>query len=659
MKKKDIKKGYRQWIYPNANKEVTVEKTQLALDFIIDNMYGSSGGGGGEVPEEQTALFDTETVEIEESDTVDGLGLGSQSTFDLTYPIPAGATVDIPAQTYQFCVVYVNDAIHVRNVNGSTTTGAWGEFEAEEPITSIKYEAYANCPITVSVEYTKVVPMIIRDVESLHEELGDTSNLETRASNAVDAINECFAGLPATTKIDTIDIDHSSVGTTATTVTLTHPIKAGDTYTVIEDVEGQFVKVEVIDRNGTKTLVCSKTSGVWAQGKGAGTKTAPYEIVQIEYQCYSTITIKHQIDKFVYETLNEQTNAKMGTLSDLQTETKTSIVAATNEIVNALPEMESVQQYICYNFISDFNGKTITLDKHIKAGEKFWIVQNSDQYNVYTAVYNDDTEAIILRVINGTPNLGAWGEQTAAGEIKSFIINSYATARHTIYRYVRQLKLGEEVLQKAPNRWHGKKWLLVGDSISTEGSAYATYGYGTIISESLGLLKTNVAVSGKRLSEMLTEQLTPASRDYDLITIMGGTNDAGYHVGTSTTRQSMIDIIEYIRANYPRVVFMFITPIRRYDVDAGGVSDKRTETKQYVDVIKEVCDEYCVPCCDLWNSIEPAIEEQRHKYFVGTHTANASDGTHPNNLGHELFLAPLIEKRLLEIAPFYFNNYNV
>lgn len=599
----------------------------------------------------------TRTVDVNETKTVDGQGLGVQILYPFHYPIPSGATVNIPAQTYNYCVVYVNDAIHVRNINGTPVQGTWGEFTAEEEISSIKYESYANCPLNISVQYQEEVPVIVSDIEDLKEDVGDTAELATTTRNLVSAINECHATLPATTKVDTIDVDHSSVGTTATTVTLEHPIKSGDTYTITENVEGQFIKVEVINGLGQKTLVCSKLNGVYAQGKETGNKVAPYDIVQIEYQCYSTITIKHQIDKFVYETLNEQTNAKIGTLSELQTETKTNLVAATNEIVNALPEMESVQQYIAYNFISDFNGKTITLDKHIKAGEKFWIVQNADQYNVYTAVYNDDTEAVILRVINGSPNLGAWGEQTAAGEIKAFIINSYATARHTIYRYVRQLKLGEEVLQKAPNRWHGKKWLLVGDSISTEGSAYATYGYGTIISESLGLLKTNVAISGKRLSEMLTEQLTPASRDYDLITIMGGTNDAGYHVGTSVTRQSVIDIIEYIRANYPRVVFMFITPIRRYDVDSGGASDKRTETKQYVDVIKEVCEEYCVPYCDLWNAIEPAIDEQRYKYFVGTHTASSSDGTHPNNRGHELFLAPLIEKKLLEIAPYYFNDY--
>ena len=80
------------------------------------------------------------------------------------------------------------------------------------------------------------------------------------------------------------------------------------------------------------------------------------------------------------------------------------------------------------------------------------------------------------------------------------------------------------------NKWLGKKWLCIGDSITTDEDVYARNGYAKLISRELGMILTNIAVSGKVMNWGY-EQLDNYNDNFDLITVMLGTNNQGYNCG--------------------------------------------------------------------------------------------------------------------------------
>lgn len=227
------------------------------------------------------------------------------------------------------------------------------------------------------------------------------------------------------------------------------------------------------------------------------------------------------------------------------------------------------------------------------------------------------------------------------------------------------------------NKWYGKKWLLIGDSISTDEADLAKNGYGKLISRELGMTLTNIAISGKTMSEAYG-WLDNMSEKFDLITIMMGTNNQGYNCGIGSLNDSYYTagtynsnnsfyaqtqlLIEKLKTKYPKSVIIFLTPIKRTGVgdtaqnnDENGYFKKLFTTEKYRDVIIDCCNYYSIPYIDLYNTIDPRIESNRKLYFVKD---DGSDGTHPNDLGHALFLAPVIKDGIVKQCPYYFNEWN-
>jgi lysophospholipase L1-like esterase len=89
---------------------------------------------------------------------------------------------------------------------------------------------------------------------------------------------------------------------------------------------------------------------------------------------------------------------------------------------------------------------------------------------------------------------------------------------------------------------------------------------------------------------------------------------------------------------YPRAAIVFMTPLHRAVEDSYineyGVRNVGT-LKDYVEVIKEVCEYYAIPTLDLYSvsGIQPQIEVNRNVY--------APDGLHPSDAGNELIYSRL------------------
>lgn len=193
----------------------------------------------------------------------------------------------------------------------------------------------------------------------------------------------------------------------------------------------------------------------------------------------------------------------------------------------------------------------------------------------------------------------------------------------------------------------GKKYSSMGDSI--------TYGfvdkpYGQIVSEEMGLVYNNMGVSGSHMVYENDEQIISifANRaniptDVDIISVMGGTNDYGHNkmIGDGESK-SFYDLygaikvfIEWVQENRPKAKLFFITPLCRegmYDENELGY-----QLQDYVNVIKDVCENYSVPVLDLYSAgtINPNIPAHKSLY--------ANDGLHINQLGHEVVAKKVVE----------------
>jgi lysophospholipase L1-like esterase len=302
----------------------------------------------------------------------------------------------------------------------------------------------------------------------------------------------------------------------------------------------------------------------------------------------------------------------------------------------------------------------------IKAGTKY-IIEKSQRgtnwsFEIISTYSNGSVVQEMLRTQGGTTSKGGYNvEIEATADADSFGITAYSEGYVNIYHY-------ENVPTLGAARWLGKKWLVLGDSITTEHDQFAEYGYSELVAKSLGMQRENMAVGGV-VSNYFYNKIDNYSNDYDLITIMLGTNDQGYSCaigalndsvyqgGDPTPNSSFIARLqlfyEKLRLKYPKSVIAFITPIKRSQGVSNGYSTNGLglTTEPYAQAVKSVCDYYSIPCIDIFNAIDPRTETARTNFFL-----SSSDGTHPNALGHELLIAPIVEARLREIAPFYFND---
>lgn len=197
-------------------------------------------------------------------------------------------------------------------------------------------------------------------------------------------------------------------------------------------------------------------------------------------------------------------------------------------------------------------------------------------------------------------------------------------------------------------KWAGKKWGVIGDSI-TAINATATVKYYSLIRNKTGIIIDNVAIDGSGYAkkagsnEAFIDQATSLSADCDVVTVFGSGNDntAGLQIGNitdsgnSTLCGRINALIDYMIANHPTVGFGIITPTPWENWEP---SDNLYWMAEYSEAIVKICNRRGVPCLDLYHcsNLHPSDPT-----FNALAFANA-DGTHPNNVGHAI-IAPRIQ----------------
>lgn len=195
---------------------------------------------------------------------------------------------------------------------------------------------------------------------------------------------------------------------------------------------------------------------------------------------------------------------------------------------------------------------------------------------------------------------------------------------------------------------NGKRWLVLGDSISTgdgenDNYNYASEPYHFILAKKYGMIVTNKSVSGYTTKNLYENKVNKINIDSeytpDLITIFIGTNDCSYSVDLITPYKAMLDKLKEL---YPLAKIGLICPIDRQDQHAN--------LSNYVSYVENIAKEYNLPCLNMykkegWDFTNPED--------VNTYTCLKSDGTHdglhPNNLGHSILVNNHIEQFIINL----------
>lgn len=146
--------------------------------------------------------------------------------------------------------------------------------------------------------------------------------------------------------------------------------------------------------------------------------------------------------------------------------------------------------------------------------------------------------------------------------------------------------------------------------------------YPTIIKSTLGYDVENLGVPGatvctevhradNTIRPSIQEQLDKIEGSPDIISVMGGTNDAGsVQLGDpkSTDTKTLYGGVRYLcqqlKLNYPDAYIFFMTPVKTEYGSAPGSSLEKA-----AGVIKEVCAEFNIPVYDAFNEVEVSFTE--------------------------------------------------
>lgn len=230
-----------------------------------------------------------------------------------------------------------------------------------------------------------------------------------------------------------------------------------------------------------------------------------------------------------------------------------------------------------------------------------------------------------------------------------------------------------QALSGAKAYWQGKKWVAFGDSISAgfQLDDPDTQLYSQLIAKDLGLQLVSgsmhamnsmgyTVTAGTAVGQHSMPAYVNADKneDADLVTIFAGTNDFGRSVAmplgtmaddanTESFYGRLKLTCDLLSAKYPNALVILVTPLPRHDCADGtkGTVEPTKTLVDYADAIRQVAALYSFPVLDLTRE---SGMQMRSKAFRDTYMA---DSIHPNAAGHAKFIAPALERFILQHTP--------
>ena len=273
----------------------------------------------------------------------------------------------------------------------------------------------------------------------------------------------------------------------------------------------------------------------------------------------------------------------------------------------------------------------------------------------------DIDESVLLEVSDGNNTLSVgYGPMNYIVRMYEKGSENLKNLLQALYGY--HLAAEEYVLQPAvtESNLYQKAALFSGDSISyghSDSSAYRAWA--GRIGEKYDMEYVNVSVSGASVStaretnRMISQIQQHQGRNFDLVVLHGGTNDAWDNVSvgqmtdsfdvkdfdTTTFAGGLEELLYYVKQYYPDAKIGYVINFRfEANVGIGRLGDMT----EYVEMTKAICDKWDIPYLDLYNN-------ETLNTSLAIHTREfVPDRIHPNRFGYNI-ITPYIEEWLSDI----------
>lgn len=217
--------------------------------------------------------------------------------------------------------------------------------------------------------------------------------------------------------------------------------------------------------------------------------------------------------------------------------------------------------------------------------------------------------------------------------------------------------VADRISDYAQRDWLGKKWVVIGDSL-TEINSTADKKYHDVIAEKTGITVYNYGKSGTGYGKTYSTYNNFADRvlelsdvDCDVITIFGGLNDLSITMGTAddtgtnTIGGWMNTTFDNLFTTKPFVSVGVILPTPWWGYAPIGTSENDQKAIQYCEMLTTICERRSIPVLNLFNrsNLHPDDSSFRTEFF------NNADGVHPNNKGHAK-IAPMVLEFLKDLV---------
>lgn len=202
--------------------------------------------------------------------------------------------------------------------------------------------------------------------------------------------------------------------------------------------------------------------------------------------------------------------------------------------------------------------------------------------------------------------------------------------------------------KNASEKWVGKKWVVIGDSL-TEANSKTTKNYHDYIAEKTGITVVNLGKGGTGYKREFdgegpfVDRVNNIPLDADVVTIFGSGNDGIYTIGdpSDTGTETLCGCINgTISAIFDRITTCqlgIVTPCPWENYDPA---DATNWMSQYSAAIVQICKNWGIPCLDLYHCSN--LRPWESAFRAAAYSKDGGNGVHPDETGHAL-IAPRFE----------------
>lgn len=431
----------------------------------------------------------------------------------------------------------------------------------------------------------------------------------------------------------------------------------------VTSLQGQSVKVTANTNWGNCLYaIYDGNNNLLSKSSVAPSSSSKYGIIDEEITLPFNAVTLYVTYNINWETASIKCDKRVSRIEEL--ENKIDVIPTEDKYV------EGVENIISGKFISSEGiitniGEQYTISNNVAVipGQVIFITASSNWGNALYAFYTSDN--MVAQI----------GQLAASGGTLTEIVDSPVTVpnntayvvvarnTNTLNRISVKWKDGKQLVK----RFSGKKWVVVGDSLTEENST-TTKHYFDYVAEDTGIEIVNMGVSGtgymrgKTTSQAFYQRISSIETDADVVTIFGSFNDLNYPaLGFNSMEEALGNYDDDTDATISGCINLTIKnlqtaiPLVRLGIVApcpwASTRPFENNALMYVDRLKKIAEYHSIPFLDLWrgSNLRPWDADFRAlAYTKDTGQDGNPVGTHPDETGHSI-LAPKFEAFLDEL----------